>query len=61
MYIEMIKCKIHRATVTDTGLNYVGSITISEDIMKKEGINQGLIVAIPYLPPTLNKVNVQRG
>jgi len=40
MYIEMLKCKIHRATVTDTGLNYVGSITISEDIMKKANLKE---------------------
>lgn len=40
MYIEMLKCKIHRATVTDTGLNYVGSIMISEDIMKKANLKE---------------------
>ena len=29
MLINMLKSKIHRATVTDADLNYVGSITIS--------------------------------
>jgi aspartate 1-decarboxylase len=29
----MMKSKIHRATVTEANLNYVGSITIDEDIM----------------------------
>lgn len=29
----MCKSKIHRATVTDANLNYVGSITIDEDLM----------------------------
>jgi aspartate 1-decarboxylase len=30
----MLKSKIHRATVTDADLHYVGSITIDEDLMK---------------------------
>jgi aspartate 1-decarboxylase len=30
----MLKSKIHRATVTDADLNYVGSITIDEDLME---------------------------
>lgn len=35
MNIFMLKCKIHRATVSDANLNYVGSITIDEDLMEK--------------------------
>lgn len=31
--IQMFKSKIHRATVTQADLNYVGSITIDEDLM----------------------------
>lgn len=31
--IEMLKSKIHRATVTDANINYEGSITISEELM----------------------------
>jgi len=38
MYIQMMKSKIHRATVTEANLNYVGSITIDEGIMEKVGI-----------------------
>ncbi|AJB44716.1 L-aspartate 1-decarboxylase [Campylobacter fetus subsp. testudinum] len=34
MQIEMLYSKIHRATVTDANLNYVGSITIDEKLMK---------------------------
>jgi len=34
MQRTMCKSKIHRATVTDANLNYVGSITIDEDLMK---------------------------
>lgn len=34
MYIEVLKSKIHRATVTEANLNYVGSITIDEAIME---------------------------
>lgn len=33
MLIEVLKSKIHRAVVTEANLNYVGSITIDEDLM----------------------------
>ena len=33
MYLNMFKSKIHRATVTEANLNYMGSITIDEDLM----------------------------
>jgi aspartate 1-decarboxylase len=33
MFRTMMKSKIHRATVTEANLNYVGSITIDEDII----------------------------
>jgi aspartate 1-decarboxylase len=33
MQIEVLKCKIHRAVVTEANLQYVGSITIDEDLM----------------------------
>ena len=33
MYIEVVKSKIHRVTVTEADLNYIGSITIDEDLM----------------------------
>jgi aspartate 1-decarboxylase len=38
MLIEMLKAKIHRVTVTQAELNYVGSITIDEDLLKASGI-----------------------
>ena len=38
MFIQMMKSKIHRAIVTEADLNYVGSITIDEDIMNAVGI-----------------------
>ena len=34
MNIEILKSKIHRATVTEADLNYVGSITIDEALME---------------------------
>ncbi|MCE5169507.1 aspartate 1-decarboxylase [Paenibacillus profundus] len=34
MLREMMKSKIHRATVTEANLNYVGSITIDEHLME---------------------------
>ena len=33
MFITVYKSKIHRATVTQADLNYIGSITIDEDLM----------------------------
>lgn len=33
MYIEVCKSKIHKATVTNADLQYVGSVTIDEDLM----------------------------
>jgi aspartate 1-decarboxylase len=33
MQIEILKSKIHRATVTDANIDYVGSITIDEDLI----------------------------
>ncbi|MDO8609390.1 MAG: aspartate 1-decarboxylase [bacterium] len=33
MYINVLKSKIHRATVTEANLDYVGSITLDEDLM----------------------------
>lgn len=38
MYLTMLKSKIHRATVTESNLNYVGSITIDEALMEGAGI-----------------------
>jgi len=33
MQIEVLKSKIHRAVITEANLNYVGSITIDEDLI----------------------------
>ena len=33
MQIEILKSKIHRITITEANLNYVGSITLDEDLM----------------------------
>ena len=38
MFVNMLKGKIHRATVTEAKLNYVGSITIDEDLLDAAGI-----------------------
>ncbi len=41
MQIEVLKSKIHCVTVTDANLNYVGSITIDEDLMDAVGMIAG--------------------
>ena len=38
MQIEVFKSKIHRAVVTEADLNYIGSITIDEDLMDAANI-----------------------
>ncbi|HLU22664.1 MAG TPA: aspartate 1-decarboxylase, partial [Bacillaceae bacterium] len=38
MFRTMMNGKIHRATVTEANLNYVGSITIDKDILDAVGI-----------------------
>ena len=38
MTISILKSKIHRATVTQSELDYVGSITIDEELLEKSGI-----------------------
>lgn len=40
MLQEFISSKIHRATVTDANLNYIGSITIDEVLMKASKIKE---------------------
>lgn len=38
MLVEMLKAKLHRVTVTQAELNYIGSITIDEDLLIAAGI-----------------------
>ena len=46
MNIEVLKSKIHRATVTEANLNYMGSITIDEDLMDASNLIEGEKVSI---------------
>ena len=41
MFIEVLKSKIHCVHVTDANLNYIGSITIEEDLMDAAGLLEG--------------------
>lgn len=38
MTVEMLKSKIHRATVVQAALDYVGSITVDEELLEQSGI-----------------------
>jgi aspartate 1-decarboxylase len=40
LFIEMLKGKIHRATVTEADLNYIGSLTLDEDLMDAAGLRE---------------------
>ena len=41
MQVEVVKSKIHRVTVTEANLDYIGSITIDEDLMDAANIIRG--------------------
>ncbi len=41
MYIQIMKSKIHRVSVTEANLNYIGSITIDRRLMDAAGIVDG--------------------
>ena len=46
MTFDMLYSKIHRATVTDANLNYVGSITVDEDLLDAAALRVGQKVEI---------------
>ena len=46
MYIEVLKSKLHRVKVTQANLNYIGSITIDEDLMYAANLIAGEKVQI---------------
>ncbi|MBP7272477.1 MAG: aspartate 1-decarboxylase [Saprospiraceae bacterium] len=46
MLITVFKSKIHRATVTDANLNYIGSITLDEDLIDAANLIAGEKVQI---------------
>ena len=54
MLLEFLNSKIHRATVTDANLDYVGSITIDEELMNLANLRVGQKVDI------LNVTNGER-
>ena len=49
MTITMLKAKIHRATVTQAELDYVGSITVDMDLLEQAGILEYEKVQIVYV------------
>ena len=46
MYVEVLKSKLHRVKVTQANLNYIGSITIDEDLMDAANLIEGEKVQI---------------
>lgn len=49
MFVQVMKSKIHRVTVTEADLNYIGSITIDEELMEASNIIEGEKVQIVNL------------
>ena len=60
MLVQVVKSKIHRVKVTGADLNYVGSVTIDEDLMDAANIIEGERIQIvnnnkqPNQPPEIN-------
>lgn len=50
MYRQLLRCKIHRATVTGSSLEYEGSLTIDEELMDRAGI-------LPYEAVMVSNLN----
>ena len=46
MQVQVVKSKIHRVKVTEADLNYIGSITIDENLMEASNIIEGEKVQI---------------
>ncbi len=46
MFVHVLKSKIHRVSITESNLNYIGSITIDEDLMDAANIIANEKVAI---------------
>lgn len=46
MLVQVVKSKIHRVTVTQADLNYIGSITIDEDLLDASNMIEGERVQI---------------
>ena len=46
MLLEILKSKIHRVSVTEANLNYIGSITIDEDLVDAAGLYENEKVTI---------------
>lgn len=49
MFLKVLRAKIHRATVTQAEVDYVGSITIDRDIMDAVGVLAGEAVLVADL------------
>jgi aspartate 1-decarboxylase len=41
MTIEVLRCKIHRVRVTEANVDYIGSITLDEDLVEACGLIEG--------------------
>lgn len=44
--LNLLKSKIHRATITDADVNYVGSVTIDRDLIDRTGLVVGELVHV---------------
>ena len=58
----VMHAKIHKATVTEANLNYVGSITIDEDLLDAAGLwaNEKVLVCLLYTSPSPRDVEESR-
>ena len=49
MFLKVLRSKIHRATITEASVDYIGSITIDQDLMDAAGLVHGESVLVADL------------
>jgi aspartate 1-decarboxylase len=49
MLRNFLRCKLHRVTVTEANIDYVGSLTIDDELMRLSGLEENEVVHIANL------------
>ena len=57
----MLKSKVHRATVTGSDLNYVGSITMDSDLLEAADIREHELVQVLEVPQDVSSAVPKQG
>ena len=63
MQIQVLKSKIHRVQITEAQLDYIGSITIDEDLMDAaiaHALSQVKMLVSGQVPQAMNQINAYK-